>query len=191
MAPLPPESTGRVWIDYRTGGGVTSQEHTVMMRYSVPLGGDFTGALITLGLYLTAPGAGSYFDGWQAVSARYAEPSQTFSLPAPLPAGLVGFVGSGQPTASRADQARETTIVGRDPQLARRVRYSVFGLINSLFTDQDFRIARVEGNIVDDWLDLIDESGPAYWVSIAGVVATFNSYANWQYNSYWERELRT
>ncbi len=191
MAPLPQNSTGRVWIDYHTGGGTTSQQHTAMLRFSTALGGNPAGALAVLGLILTAPGAGSYMTGWAADSARYANEGSDISLPGVLPASLVGFVGTGVGTITLEDQAREVKFVGRGPVTGRRASFSIYGLLPSLFASKDFRIDRAAENFVGEVLDVIDEMDTGYLVSIGGDRATWYDYANWQYNSYWEGSLRS
>lgn len=191
MAPLPDTNTGRAWIDYHTGGGVTSQQHSVMIRFNTDTGGNFAGALSVLGLILTSVGAGNYFTGWQADSARYALPGSAISLPAPLPAGLASFVGTGQAVATLAEQAREVKFVGRGPFTGRKVNFSLYGLNNAQFAAADFRIDRSAENFVGDVLDVIEEMDTGYLVTIGLDRATYYEYANWQYNSYWEGELRT
>lgn len=191
MAPLDPSNTGRVYIDYTTGGGTTAQNHTVMARFNSGVGGNFAGALSMLGFVITEMGATAFFDGWQATGARYSLAGQNISNAAPLPAGLIGFVGAGQATATRQSQARQTKFVGRSPTDGRRVSFGFYGLVDSLFTEADFRVARTAENFVGAVLDVLEEADAGYFVAIGLAPAVWKEYADWQYNSYWEGELRT
>lgn len=190
MAPLPVESTGRVWIDYVTGVGATSQEHTVMLRFNGSSGGTVIGALAVLGDTLAAPGAGSYITGWQALRARAAVAGQVVSIPQTLPLSLQTFVGTGVGSVTRQDEAREFRLVGRGVPSGRRGSLSIYGLLPSLFTSADFRISRTAETVVDDYLTVLEDSDSGYALNIAGERLTWYPYANWQYNSYWEGELR-
>lgn len=191
MAPLPTNNTGRVWVDYITGGGLTSQEHTVMIRYSPALGGSFAEALTELCTALITPGVGAYFDGWQIIGARHAAPGSDISFPITVPTVFTSFVGAGQATATRPEQAREARFVGRSSAEGRRNSFSVYGVISSSFSQADFREPALEGNYPDDVLSVISEAETGNWVAIDGSFTVWYPYMNWQYNSYWERKLRT
>lgn len=191
MAPLPQNNTGRVWIDYISGSGVTAQEHSIMARFNPATGGSFAGALSFLGLFITVNGAPFYFAGWQALGARYSNPGENFSQPAPLPASLVGFVGSDAGVVALTSEARETRFVGRSTTSGRRVTMSLYGIRNSFFSGLDFRVERVPEGEVDNMLDVLEEATPGNIVAIDGAQPTWYDYANWQNNSYWETELRS
>ena len=190
MAPRPPESTGRVWIDYTTGSGATAQEHTVMLRYNSLAGATVIGALSALGFVITAPGAGAYCTGWKALRARATVTGQVVSIPQSLPTSLVSFVGTGVSSVTREDEARETRFVGRGVPSGRRGSLSLYGLLPSIFNGADFRIDASAEGVIGDMLEALDELDLGYAVNIAGERLTFYPYANWQYNSYWESQMR-
>lgn len=191
MAPLPDNNTGRVWIGYRTGGGTTSQNHELMVRFNTATGGSFAEALTEAAGAITAIGAANFFDGWQATSARYSNAGSTISFPTPLPAALVSFVGTGQATATLQDQARETRFVARSALEGRKYSMSLYGLNGSLFGAADFRVDRGAETFVDSFLSVVEESEAGSWVAIDGSFVVWYQYANWQFNSYWEGELRS
>lgn len=191
MAPLPENGTGRVWLKYATGGGTTSQEHEVMLRYADGLGGSPIGlANVLAGLVTSALGANRFFDGWKAVSMRAAAAGSNISFPLTLPGSLVTFVGAGQTTATRVEQAREAAWEGRSLTTGRRGSFSFYGLATALFPGQDFREAYISEGFVADVLDYIDEMDTGYFVALDGSRLTYAPYCNWQFNSHWETELR-
>lgn len=190
MAPLPQNNTGRAWIDYVTGIGGTSQVHSVMCRFTGASGSDGDAALDALASVLAAPGEGAYMDGWQATGARIAAPGSDFSLPASLPFILTAFVGEGQASPTYQDQARETRFVGRGLTTGRRVSVSVYGLRASLFTSADFRLPAGGGDEISLMRAAINSAGVGLFVSIGNDETYWATYANWQYNSHWEGELR-
>lgn len=191
MAPLPVNNTGRVWVDYRTGGGVTSQNHTAMIRYNPGVGGTFPEALTELCTALVTPGEGAYFDGWSILGARHAATGSDVSFPIPVPSVFLEFLGSGQLSASRQSQARETRFVGRSGVGGRRVSLSIYGLIDNHFTGADFRLSAAESVLASDVLAVLGEAETGSFVAIDNQPVVWYQYANWQFNSYWEGELRS
>lgn len=191
MAPIAPNNTGRVWVDYRTGGGTTSQNHTAMVRYNPGVGGTFSEALIELLTALVAPGEGSYFDGWSFLGARHSAAGSDVSFPIPIPAPFTEFLGSGQLTATRQSQARETRFQARSGVGGRRYSFSIYGLIDNLFTTADFRLTAVESVPVASVLATVEEAEVGSFVAIDLQPVIWYQFANWQYNSYWEGELRS
>ena len=191
MAPLPDSNTGRVWIDYRTGGGATSQNHSLMIRYSPALGGTFAEALVEACSALVTPGPAAYFDGWAITGARHAVQGSDISFPVTVPSVFLDFEGAGQVAATRADQARESKFVGRTAGQGRRVNFSVYGIVDTTFSEDDFRIVALEGNYPDTVLSVVTEAETGSWVGIDGSFTVWYPYMNWQYNSYWERKLRS
>lgn len=190
MAPLPDNSTARVWLSYQTGGGTTTQNHEMLIRYNSASGTTSTQALQVIGLALSAMGAAAFFDGWQATSARAAAQGSDVSLPIALPAPLTTLVGAGQATATIQEQAREVRFLGRSPSTGRRVSLSIYGMAGLFFADADFRVLRTTENLVGEFLDAIEDTVAQAPVAIDNAVPNWYPYANWQYNSYWERTLR-
>lgn len=191
MAPLPDNGTGRIWVEYRTGGGLTSQNHTVMTRYNPGVGGTFPEALVETLAAMVAPGSEQYFDGWSFVGARHAAQGSDVSFPIPIPAPFASFLGNGQLSASRQSQARETRFLGRSGVGGRRYSFSLYGLVDGLFSTLDFRLSRLESPEVDQVLTVVEETETGSFVAIDLQPLVWYPYANWQYNSYWEGELRT
>lgn len=190
MAPLPDSNTGRVWVDYNTGGGATAQNHTVMIRYSPALGGTFAEALVELCTALVTPGSAEYFTGWAFTGARHAAPGSEISFPITIPAPFLAFSGTGGTPATRQEQSREVKFVGRSASQGRRNNFSVYGVASGNFTDEDFRVNAIESNYPDTVLSVINEAEAGSWVAIDGSFTVWYPYMNWQFNSYWERKLR-
>lgn len=191
MAPVNPNNTARVWLTYQTGGGGAAQQHELLMRYNSGSGTTSTQALQLIGLALVAIGPANFFLDWQAVSARAAAQGSDISLPVALPGPLTTFVGTGTAEAPVSVQARETKFVGRSPSTGVRWSLSLYGLVDSLFSDNDFRVNRIESNWVDDFLGVFEDTVAQAPVAIDNAVPNFYPYANWQFNSYWESRLRS
>lgn len=191
MAPLPQNNTGRAWLDYVTGSGFSAQQHSVMLRFTGEGEADGTAALAALAALIVAATEGAFFDGWQVVGARISAPGSDFALPAAVPAVLTSFLGEGQANPTYQSQAREARLVGRGTSTGRRVSVSLYGLVDSLFTSADFRLPAGGSGFVFNLLEALNEAPEGVAVSIGGDSVTWQSYMNWQYNSYWEGALRS
>jgi len=190
MAPLNPNNTARVWLQYTSGGGDTAQNHEMLIRFNSASGTTSTQALQVIGLALVALGPENLFSGWAATGARTAAAGSDVSLPLALPGPLTTLVGTGASGVLPVDQARETRFVGRSPTSGKRVSLSLYGVNLPLFVSGDFRVLRTSENWVGDFLDALEDTVAQAPVVIDNVVPNWYPYANYQYNSYWESELR-
>lgn len=189
MAPLPPNSTARVFFDYVTGNAVTSVEHTVGFRVASSLSDD--GKQLAVSTFLNSIGAGTLVIGWRIIRARVQAAGSNFSQPIPLIAGLASLVGTFNSSAFGADrEAIEWTWQGRSYSTGRRVDISLYGLAQAL--PVNFRLP--VGGSSPAWVGntVTQLNGAATEIlAIDGAEATWYNYVNANYNSYWERRLRS
>lgn len=184
MAALPDNTTGRVWVDYTAGGA----SHSLMVRYGP--GSNLGYCLDALDAILPT-WTGALPTSWAVTGVRHSEAGQTFSLPVNISGyelnGLAGELANGL----GPEVAREVVMVGRSLTTGRRVRFSVYGFIFS--TPANFRLGPGElpVNSVQSVAayNAASLSGDAF-VTIDGSRAQWAAYANVNYNSYWETELR-
>lgn len=192
MAPLPTNGTARVFVDYitRTSGGL---EHTLQVRYVGPADGGQAAQQAVLNL-LTALGPANFNEGWQVLRVRVAPVGSNFSVPVALLPGLDAFVGTDATPLARYQEALEVTFQGRSPLSGRRVDISLYGLTAwSTNFPEDFRVPAAGAN----WVALAVaalESGVSdnnTFFAIDGTAPIWQPYANLNFNSYWERRLRS
>lgn len=192
MAPLNPNTSGRVYFDYVTGDQATSQEHTIMMRFGVGPGFDLGDAQDEFLAFLSSYGAIEFADGWRVLGVRLSQPLQDISLPFSLTPGLAAFVGTGG-TISPSEEAREWTHQGRSFTSGRRVDLSLYGLV--LSDPPNFRVVGGPGTfptkVATAASNLTLQSAAGYFTAIDGSPATWYPYLNMNYNSYWERRIRS
>jgi hypothetical protein len=184
MAPLPPNSTGRVWFDYVTGVGATSQEHSVMFRISdFDTDGDSwsTGFLGVLNGF----GAGAFREGWKVLRGRVSAPGSNISLPFTPNAALRAFLGTAVAGGTAVAEALEDTVQGRSLTTGRRVDFSLYK--GTGFVDPTFRYGAPPALLTA--LSSLNIYGLG--AVIDGTLASWYTYVNQNYNSYWERELRS
>lgn len=195
MAPLPPNSTARVYFDYDSGSGANALNHTVQVRYIGPADNGVAAQTAFLAL-LNAIGPGNFNAGWSVNTVRVAPFNQDFSVPVPLIAGLNSFVGTdGTPLAS-FEEALEHTFQGRSPSTGRRVDLSLYGI--SFLAGQvpgDYRVqegASGIGLIVRNAVTALTNgvSANQSFVAIDGTGPVWYGYMNVNFNSYWERRKR-
>lgn len=191
MAPLPENNTAVMFYDYLTGLNATSQEHTFQVRYPGP--GTLPAAVHQAvdDLIVAAIGATRFAVGWKFVRARVRQAGSTVTLPAVLPPGLATFAGTGPNLAADAE-AREWTLQGRSPTSGRRVDLSLYGI--ALPNPANFRIQAGGGatwlvNAVEA-LNVNSDAGNGF-VAIDNSAANWYAYMNMNYNSYWERRIRS
>lgn len=192
MAPLNPNTTGRVYFDYVTGNLATSQEHTVMMRFAVGSGFNLGDAQEEFLSILTAFGVAEFATGWRVTGVRLSQPLQDISLPFALIPSLAAFVGTGG-ALGPSQEAREWTMQGRSFTSGRRVDFSFYGILEA--DPANFRI-NAGGSGFPALVALAQQrltasSLAGYWVAIDGSAATWYGYLNMNYNSYWERRIRS
>ena len=180
MAPLPPESTGRIWIDYQANGF----GHTVMFRY--PGTGDPAPAVITgINGILTAMQP-FMPTNWTLLGIRYAVAGSTVSNA--LNAAIITPTGAGTPKQGEAPAY--LTILGRSAQ-GRRARIFFIGTSVSAADEGgvngDYRTSATESSSVLALLTAAQNSG---LVAVDGLQPVWKPYVNVGYNAYWQKRVR-
>lgn len=190
MAPLPPNTTGRIFFDYATAA-TAGVEHTVAWR--VPLG-EFSSTVVQDNFlaFLQAVGAGNLRVGWRVLRARYQEAGSDFSTPLGLTPGLAAFVGTSAVSFPANREAEEWTWQGRSPGTGRRVDFSLYGITTN--PPANFRYPAGAGSPA--WVGatvtaLNNSSALGRPTTIDGSFPIWYQYVNFNANSYWERRLRT
>lgn len=188
MAPLPPQSTARVWFDYFTGGN-TGVEHTVQFRY---LGNDRTAqsAQERFAAFLTALQPGTMPAGWRVIRVRTALAGETFSVAQAAIASVNSFVGTNAAALTRAQQANELTWQARGLNSPRRCDISIFGFQEGNLSGVGRFNATPSGTDLASrtWAALVASS--AVFVAIDGTPLVWYPYVNTGRNSYWKRRTR-
>jgi hypothetical protein len=192
LPPLPENNTDRLFIYYQTGGGTTSQEHVMTIRYDATL--TDPGEIMTaLGTAMQADvGGGHLFDGWQVLRAETQAKGSLFRFPVPVPGELLAVLGTGQEVASPTDQAREVRFQGRGTTSGRKVSLSLYGVIGAAMLETDFRFDPAASTLLGNLRALMQVRGAAgtSFINIGGGPTTWYTYVNWQYNSHWESQQR-
>ena len=183
MAPLPPDNTGRIWYRYVTGQTATAQEHTVCWRYEASQISEYLAQGYFLA-FLEALGEGYFRQGWRILDARHAPEGSNISLPVPLHPDLAEFEGTATLGYSAQFEAVEVSFPFRSIITGRRGDFSIYPA--SLTVPPTFRLANTEP--VQTALN--DASANGALVAIDKSAPQHYGYNNWNYNSYWERQLR-
>lgn len=189
MAPLATNLTRRIYFDYVSSTtAVVAQEHTVMWRHAFDAVDAGALAIQQKFLdFLTLFTAAGFYSGWKVTGVRVSEGNQTFSVPVVMLAGLAAFVGTGSVASAIASSAAiEVVFVGRSPLTGRRTRFSIYGRTYNTITDFRDSAAAATLNAVA----LLNAATAPRLVALDNTVAVWNQYANLNYNSYWEGELR-
>lgn len=189
MASLPPSSTARVWVDYKTSP-VLGVEHTVQMRYS---GGDRAAVAPQVRLLdiLTALGAANFNSGWKVLRVRSALAGEEFSQVVEPVAGLISFTGTSGAGITNQTNSYQWGFAGRGINGPRRVSLSLFGLISTQFSTALRWVIGAGGTPVvfnNAYNALVAANSPL--VAIDGSPVQWYNYINCNTNSYWERRLR-
>lgn len=187
MAPLPPNSTARLFVDYVTGNTL-GVEHTFQVRY---LGGDRSAADAQARVlsFLGGVGAGNLVVGWRVLRVRTALAGEDFTgVQTPI-AGLAAFIGTNGSGYLRDRQTEEWTWQGRGVASPRRVDISLYGLR----ADVPQTLRHPVGGSSPAWVGAscaaLQAAGSPL-VAIDGAEIIWYSYVNQNRNSYWERRIR-
>lgn len=181
MAPLPPESTARFWLDYNTG----RVDHTAMVRLGT--GGTEANGLSFFSQFLAAlqPVLASTF---LVRGARFAPAGQLFSLPVDLGA-LATFTGTDTSNMDVVNEPREWVWVGRGQTTGRRWEISFYGL--DIPTPDTYRVSVGAGEgVLGNARDVLVEF-EGVLVTIGGDAFNVYPYVNVNNNSYWETQARS
>lgn len=185
MAPLPDNNTARFWTDYTVRGN----QHAMLCRVRTPeADADYAANVVGNLLSFLAPYLASSF---LVIGARFAAAGSTISLPVDITGTpLAGLVGENADDLFDAYRPRETVYVGRSPTSGRRVRFSLYGGMYN--TPGNFRFGPGENPFTDSavFAALNAASGVGAFVAIDESPAVWYTYANVNFNSYWETEVR-
>lgn len=192
MAPLPQNSTARLFFDYVTGNATTSQEHTFAVRMS-GTAGDIANVQERVRAVLIAMGTNSFRDGWRILGVRYQAAGTDFSNPVTLIANLVSFVGTSGGAYDPRMEAVEDTFQGRSTTSGRRVDFSLYRALSD--APSNFRwLGGTTGfpAAVRAGVTALNASvAVGAFIAIDGSAVVWRDYLNANYNSYWERRIRT
>lgn len=191
MPPLPANSTNRLFVDYLTGNETGSQQHTTSVRYNpVTLDvGDVQEAFLDV---LQGIGAALFRTGWRVVGTRVQAAGSDISLPVTTIVSLAGFTGTASPTYTPRLEAVEMTFQGRSSVSGRSVDFSLYTAV--IDVGPNFRYA--SGDVAAPWVAtalaaLRAGTTAGAFQAISGDAPIWYDYVNLNYNSYWERRLRT
>lgn len=187
MAPLPANNTERWFLDYLTGNHATATEHTMMIR--TPSGTSAAAVCDKFFAMLNGVTAANLWVGWRPIRLRKSDIGTNFSTPQTISGSLATFQGSGAITGyAETIEALEVTAQGRSPSTGRRVDISLYGhRVTALPTG--FRFTTAVG-WVNSLIAALNAGSPSIY-TIDATTATWYPYINYNYNSYWERRLRT
>lgn len=184
MAPLPPNSTRRFFLDYTTG----RYQHTFQMRTAngiTAAGADAVFAdFVNAFLGLTCA-------GWAVLGGRVQEAGSNITLPANFPLSQALSSPNVSDPLPENQEPRAVTYVGRGAVSGRRVRVAVYGLLGNTPNRYRYLATGVPGDVTTDVLTALrDGGGNDCWLSIGGDVPYWLDYADVNYNSYWEAAVR-
>lgn len=167
MAPLPPDTTGRIYVDYVVGG----EGHTITARY--PSTGDAVTALSTMAEVF------AFLDGalyeTTIEGARFSVAGSNVTNPITWP-GDPSY-GTGSPPAGQ--QMKFISWVGKSPD-GRRTRWEVFGISASI--PSTWRLAQGINTSIDNARGHVADAGAEEsWCGISGLPYLVNPYTNFKY----------
>lgn len=174
MAPLPPESTARYFVDYATCG----EEHTMEIRATAVVSPATFGTILN-----------NYLLNIQALIfpltvniVRFAATGSTISNP--VTTGMEGQVrGAGTPTVDNVPIA--LNFVGRSGG-GRRVRLMTFGYKGAVSA---YRLTSAEDANISDAVDTLNTTANCF-LAIDNTKPVWYAYANVLSNAYWQRRVR-
>lgn len=179
---LPQNNTARLFVNYTTG----AKEHSVILRLGLGASNvsnmqerfaDFLNTIKT-GLVNT----------WKVQSVEFQAAGAIVALPVATNPSLVSFVGTGGATIPLSQEAKQVRWVGRSPTSGRRASFGIYGITATV--PNNYRFGPGEGPFATAATFTVLEFDSSTFVAIDGSDVTWYKYANIQYNSYWETELR-
>lgn len=192
MPPLPANSTARLFVDYVTGTSPTSQEHTLQVRLSGNSQQAAIDAQSNVLSVLEALTPAAFPVGWQVFQCRFQAQGSDFSVPIGVIESLRTLDTSGDALPPR-EEPREYTFQGRSLTSGRRVDVSVYGLL--LGTPDNYRILASQsglGLLVSGAVANLQIAGAnGAFLAVDGTAPRWQNYVNVNYNSYWERRIRS
>lgn len=182
MAPLPPESTSRYFVDYTANG----RNHTAQFRYTSPEdaapGIPFQDAVDD---FMQAIGSAMPTD-YAILGYRFAETDSNVTNPVARTIATV----SGIYTPHLSDAPAFLGFVGRTSG-GRRVRMQLLGAgydpseIHGVA--DNYRVLASESSDFADMISALEAIGSK---AIDGLTPSWKQYVNLGYNAYWQRQVR-
>jgi hypothetical protein len=188
MAPLPANTTARIYLDYVTSLTDTATEHTLSVRYETAIGN--VAAQESALAFLNAITPGRLAQDWRVIRVRNQNAGTNFSVPVTMIPGLIAFNGTGG-VLSIEEEARELRFVGRSFTSGRRASVSIYGMSTFGLDNTAFRLTPGDDPLIGDAITVLRDAQPDTFIGIDGSAISWYSYANWQYNQFWEAELRS
>jgi len=177
MAPLPVNSTARLWLDYNDG----INEHSMMWRYDAA-STTVAAVMADMSEFLTALETVLY--ELTILGVRWANLGEDFSSPFTW-SGAATY-GTGAITAVNAP--RELRVEARSFG-GRKVHTSLYGY--DAGTPGTYRIPVTPASVYEDALNVLKSATTnARYIAIDGELVYFKEYFNIQNNSYWETQAR-
>jgi hypothetical protein len=176
MAPLPPESTARLWVDYNDG----QHDHTLLMRYAPSAG--LGPAMDAAAEFLGAVGPSLYLI--TVIGARAANSGSVISQPE----AWTGSSTYGTGAMPAVSAPVELCFVGRTI-LGRMAKWFVYGWKEGV--PGAFRFFPGDFAALDNGVAALRTAALAGTiVGIDGAIPSVYPYVNIQNNSYWETQAR-
>ncbi len=181
LAPLPPNSTNRLFVKYTTG----RKTHTLVSRYSDGItaltAADNVLQFLTDVQPVLPP-------TWAVTEVSYQDAGSIVGFPL-AGSNLDGFTGGGGSALPLQSEPLQWNWMGRGGVTGRQVRVGLFGI-----NDTPPQVYRFAGGGRPAWAiaatnSIIATSGISF-LTIGGDFADWKDYINVQYNSYWETEAR-
>lgn len=185
MSALPANNTNRLFFDYvsQTNG----YEHTMAVRYGPSQ--SVAAVMASLYSFVSAIGLAHFASGWRFIRARRQDAGSDFSVPEALAAPLSTWVGTGG-TFAISYEPLELCFVGRSPTSGRKARLSLYGG-TGVNLNTNFRVELPDSGYA--WLQAgiaaLNGASNAF-LAVDGSPVVWYPYVNWQFNSYWERQVR-
>lgn len=176
MAPLPPESTARFYLDYSDG----INQHTLVARAGATAGS------IEANFYFDALLAALDTILYTITIVGLRVSSDNSNVTNPMVWTGPASYGSGTMTGENAP--RELRFLGRSAD-GRRVSASVYGYQGT--TPAIYRLLASGVTPIADAITALEDAGTgATFLTISTQVPVWKPYASFNFNSYWEAEQR-
>jgi hypothetical protein len=175
MAPLPTNTTGRLFVDYSTQG----HDHTLLCRFNDASG--FGDAMTAVASFLLAHDTAISLV--TVLGARVADINSDITYDV----AWSGDETYGDGTGDEYKSAWFYDYVGRSAS-GRRVRAAVFGSVVNELGD-NFRGTDAEAGWIGDVLTILADD-PNVFCAIDGTPTIWKQYANLGTNAYWRNKIR-
>jgi len=103
---------------------------------------------------------------------------------------MASFVGSGG-AITPANETRETTFQGRSFTTGRKLDISLYGIVMTTPDNYRFPAGGTSPAWVNGAVTVLNGTVAGTFLTVDNSAATWYSYANVNFNSYWERRVRS